>query len=104
MTFNGFLLLAAAASVAGCATVATGTDDTVTVDTDPSGAVCRLSARGEPIAVVNPTPGSIGVPKSRADLNVACELDGHLVSEGVIASGVQAMTFGNVLLGGAQAA
>lgn len=102
MTFNGFFLFAAAAaSVAGCATVTTGTDDTVTIDTDPSGAICRLSAKGEQVAVVNPTPGSISVPKSRADLDVACELDGHLVSEGVIASDVQAMTFGNVLLGGA---
>lgn len=98
-----FTIIAAlgfAAALAGCATITKGTDDLVTIDTEPDGAQCVLFTDKGQVAVINPTPGSIKVPKSKRDLSVRCELDGYFPTEGVIASSFQAMTIGNVLFGG----
>jgi hypothetical protein len=80
--------------------VTTGSHDVVTIDTDPSGAICRLTQGAKMAGVVNPTPGSIEVSKSMKDLTVKCELEGYLETEGTIESDFQAMTLGNVILGG----
>lgn len=98
--FTAITLLGCAAAVAGCATITKGTDELVTINTDPGGAQCVLFTDDKQIAVINPTPGSIKVPKSKKDLSVRCEKDGYLPAEGVIASSFQAMTFGNILFGG----
>ena len=84
----------------GCATLTKGTTQTVTVNTDPSGAICTLSRDGKQIAVVNPTPGSIPVEKASAALSVICKKSSYQDSAGVLASEFQAMTFGNILFGG----
>ena len=98
--FTAITVLGFAAAVAGCATITKGTDDLVTIDTDPGGAQCFLFTENKQIAVINPTPGSIKIPKSKKDLSVRCEKDGYFPTEGVIASSFQAMTIGNVLFGG----
>ncbi len=91
----GLLMLAS-----GCATITKGTSQTVTVDTDPGGAICRLTRDDKPLAVVNPTPGSISIGKSSGVIAIACTKDGFQESAGSLASEFQAMTFGNVLFGG----
>ena len=58
----GLAVLVTAAS--GCATLTKGTSQTVTVNTDPTGATCTLTRDAKPLAVINPTPGSM--PKSSA--------------------------------------
>jgi len=93
-------LLGGLAAVAGCATITTGSNDLVTIDTDPSGAVCKLTRGDKQIGVINPTPGSLEVPKSQHDLTVRCEHEGYLTTEGTIESDFQAMTLGNVIFGG----
>jgi len=93
-------MIGVAALLAGCSTITTGTDEMVTIETDPAGAVCTLSAEGKQIAVVNPTPGSIEVPKSRKDLTVRCEKEEYLRTEGTIRSSFQGMTLGNAIFGG----
>ncbi len=98
-TITAITVLGCAVAV-GCATITKGTDDLVTIDTKPDGAQCILFTPDKQIAVVNPTPGSIKVPKSKKDLSVRCEKDGYFPTEGVIASSFQAMTIGNVLFGG----
>jgi hypothetical protein len=85
---------------AGCATLTKGSSQTITVDTDPSGANCTLSRDGKTVAVINPTPGSIPVEKARATISVLCRHAGYQDSAGVLASEFQAMTFGNILFGG----
>ena len=94
------LLLCGIWIVAGCATVTTGSNDTVTIDTDPTGATCHVTRGDKQIGVVNPTPGSLEVPKSQHDLTVRCDREGYLTSQGMIESGFQAMTLGNAILGG----
>ena len=87
-------------SLAGCSTIVEGTDQTVTVTTEPPGAVCALSRDGAPAAVVNPTPGSVSLDKSAENVAVVCGKDGYLDAAGVLASTFEDMTVGNVLFGG----
>jgi hypothetical protein len=90
-----FVLLAS-----GCATITKGQAQTVTVNTDPAGATCTLSRDGATIAVVNPTPGSISIGKASGAISVLCRKTGYQDASGALAASFQAMTFGNILLGG----
>jgi hypothetical protein len=82
------------------ATLTKGGSQTVTVDTDPSGAACTLMRDAELVAVVNPTPGSVPVEKAQGTVAIACKKQGYLEATGNLASAFQAMTFGNILFGG----
>jgi hypothetical protein len=86
--------------LSGCATVTSGTSQAVTVNTKPTGAICTLSRGGNDIAVVNPTPGSVTIDKSSKDVSVNCKKDGYNDGSAIFSSSLQAMTFGNILLGG----
>lgn len=84
----------------GCATLTKGTQQTVTVNTDPTGATCTLTRDGLPLAVINPTPGSIPIDKGAKTVAILCKRGGHLDATGSMSSEFQAMTFGNILFGG----
>lgn len=99
---SGLMVLAAgiASMLAGCATITTGTDQTLAVITVPPGAVCELTREGVTIAVVNPTPGTVNLEKDKDAVSVRCEKDGHFDGVEVIAASFRGMTFGNIILGG----
>ena len=63
--------------ISGCATVVKGTDESVTLLTDPPGAVCDLEREGTTIGAVNPTPGTIEVDRDKDDIMVTCRLDDY---------------------------
>lgn len=84
----------------GCATIVRGTDQSLTLITDPTGAQCTLRRRGEIVGIINPTPGSAQVEKSKHDIHYLCEKPGYESTAGVITSEFQGWTVGNVLLGG----
>lgn len=92
-----FAILMAAS---GCASIVEGTDQTVTVQTDPSGATCELERDGENVAVVSPTPGSVVLGKSKDDVSVICEKEGYQKTASSLRSEFEGMTFGNILFGG----
>jgi hypothetical protein len=94
------LLLAIAALSAGCATLTKGTSQTVTVNTDPSGAMCAMTRDAKTVAVVNSTPGSVPVEKARGTIALLCKKQVFLDAAGTLAAEFQAMTFGNILFGG----
>jgi hypothetical protein len=94
------VVLSAAATLNGCATLVKGSSQSIVVNTDPPGAICSLTRKGKEIAVVNPTPGTITVDKSKDAVAVSCNRGGYLESAGTINSQFQAMTFGNILFGG----
>lgn len=94
-----FLLLAMA-SLSACATVTSGTDHTLLVESDPAGATCGLQRNGAGIGAVNPTPGAVRISKSRHDIMVNCEKADHEATSRTVTAGFQAMTLGNVLIGG----
>jgi hypothetical protein len=83
-----------------CATVTTGSTQNVTVITEPAGAACTLTRDGATLGVVRPTPGTINISRSHRDIGIACQADGRQNASGVLASQLQAMTAGNLLLGG----
>ena len=84
----------------GCATVTTGSDQTITIDTDPPGATCRMTREDEVIGVVNPTPGSVSVGKDKDEVEVSCELSGYMTTSHTFDSTFQGATLGNIILGG----
>jgi hypothetical protein len=94
------LALMASALLGGCATLTTSSSQTVTLTTEPPGAACTFKREGEVIGIVNPTPGSLSVKKSHADIDVTCVKEGFLDAVGRVGSKFQAMTFGNILFGG----
>jgi len=94
------LVLSLALLASGCATLIKGTSQTVTVNTDPAGALCTFTRDARTVAVVNPTPGSVPVEKANGSIAISCRKQGFQDAEGSLASEFQPMTFGNILLGG----
>ena len=87
-------------NMTGCASITKGTSQSITINTEPTGAVCTLSREGIDIAVVNPTPGSVTVDKDKDTITVLCKKDKYQNSAEALSSKVHGMTFGNILLGG----
>lgn len=93
------IALAAAAALSGCASIMTGTTQRIAVDSSPSGAQCNLSRANQPLGAVV-TPGQIEVSKSAYSIQVDCDRNG-VRGQTLVASHLQAATFGNALVGGA---
>jgi len=94
------VLAAVVMLTAGCATITKGASQNITVDTDPTGAACTLTRETKTLAVVNPTPGSVSIPKASTPITVVCRKAEFLDAAGTLTSQFQAMTFGNILFGG----
>lgn len=96
----GALAIGAALLSTGCATITTNPSQNVAILTDPEGAACTFMRDGKVVGVVNPTPGSLTVQKSHADITVECTKKDFLPAKGVVGSKFQAMTLGNIIFGG----
>ena len=94
------LILLSAVALSGCASVVSGTEQTITIATTPTVANCALSREGQVFARVNPTPGSVKVDKLKHDITVVCSKDGYLDSSAINESGSEGSTLGNIILGG----
>ncbi|MFC7050419.1 hypothetical protein [Emcibacter nanhaiensis] len=96
-----FLMLApvVALSLSGCASVMSGTDQDMTVDSNPKGAECTLTRENRVLATVT-TPETIRVSKLKHDIYVSCQMDGFHESTAHVNSGTEGSTFGNIILGG----
>ncbi len=93
------IILVVGLALAGCATITRGTDQQISVDTPGhSGAICTLTSEGIGQRSIN-TPTIVELPKSRHDIVVQC-VQGCFKGSGVIASNLEGMTAGNILLGG----
>jgi hypothetical protein len=84
----------------GCATVTKGTNQAVTIHTDPDGATCDVSRELKTVASIAATPGQVTVDKAFGAIDVSCRKTGHQSTELRVDSQVQGWTFGNILLGG----
>lgn len=100
MKYRLLAVLLAPLWLANCATIIEGSDQQVTVLTVPSGANCQLSRSGGVIGIVNPTPGSIEIDKSKYAVAVKCSKANHQDGVGVLRSSFEGMTFGNLIFGG----
>ena len=98
--FSLIMALAILLFQTGCATLTKSHTQSVTVTTDPPGALCVLQREGKTIAAVNPTPGTVSVEKDKDPIHVECAKHGYLDSVGELSSEFEAMTFGNIIFGG----
>jgi len=78
----------------------TGSSQAITVNTNPTGAICTLAREGATIAIVNPTPGTVNISKDKDTISVICKKDGFQDGTETLSSEFQGMTFGNILFGG----
>ena len=83
----------------GCATVTTGTTQPINIDSDPAGAECKLMRGGEQISTVT-TPAPVTVKRDSQTIHVRCKKEGYEEGLVVMNSRFEAMTVGNVLVGG----
>ena len=94
------LCVVAITGLSGCASIVKGTTQKITIKTNPPGATCRVEQNNNTIATISPTPDIINVPKSKHDLTLTCNKPSYRTAVHVIPSDVEAMTMGNILLGG----
>ncbi|MCX8098642.1 MAG: hypothetical protein N3F11_06525 [Casimicrobiaceae bacterium] len=98
------LLAVFAHMLSGCATVTTGTTQSVLVTTarddgrEVEGATCTIRNSKGAWSVV--TPGSIHINKANADAHVECRKQGLPSGTAIVQSTTRAHTAGNIVLGG----
>lgn len=97
------LALALCAFATGCASITTGQNQSLSVETlangqAVAGASCRLeNDKGTWFAI---SPGTVVVRRSYNDLNIRCEKDGHAPGVTAASSSTKGMAFGNIVFGG----
>jgi len=69
-------ILALGVHLTGCATILSGTDQDITVMTNPSGAACDFIRTGTSIGTVASTPATMNVRKTRDDIRLVCRKPG----------------------------
>lgn len=85
-------------SLAGCASMISGTSESVQVSTVPAGAVCVLERGGLVVGQVY-APGSVTVKKSKDPINVHCNKEGYYETDQVCNVGACGWVAGNIVWG-----
>ena len=86
--------------LSACATITKGTSQTVAITTPGvADATCTLTSSTVGTKVVT-TPATITLEKGRESVTVRCTKECYTDGSGVIASDFEAMTMGNIILGG----
>ena len=82
--------------VLGCATIVTGTTETVRVDSVPRGATVRITPGPYEIT----TPASLELRRGDAPYTLTAELEGYETQRSYIRGRANGWIWGNILLGG----
>ncbi len=93
------ILLSLLLLLQACASIIEGTTQTIAIQSTPAGADWRLLREGMGRASVT-TLGEVGVEKTKHDMTIECEKDGYEVTKVNLDSGIEAATWGNIILGG----
>jgi hypothetical protein len=97
---RGLLVVMIAVSAAGCATITRGTTQVVAVNTPGApGATCTLTSASIGAQTLV-TPATVSLQKGRDNIAVHCTKECYQDGAGVIASSMEGMTAGNIVLGG----
>lgn len=95
-TFAGALAISL---LSGCASIVSGTNQSVTVDTPScAAALCKLTNDKGEWAVT--TPGSVVVHRAYGPLSIICAKEGFTSGVASVNSTTKGMAFGNLLFGG----
>ena len=97
------LTLAGVMLFTGCASIVSGNDQTVFVETRHDGdrvigAACELNNGKSTFHVT--TPGSVAIESAYEDMTVKCEKEGLPSGFAIVKSGAKPMALGNILVGG----
>ncbi len=97
---GGLWVAVAAGALSGCASIVSGQNQVVSVDTPGCpGARCELvNDKGR--FYVASTPGTVTLMRSYNNLQVTCTRDATTSAPVSVASATKAMAFGNILVGG----
>lgn len=93
-------MAALGALLSACGTITQGTSQDITITSTPPGGHCDLTRKGEHVASLDRTPGTVKVDKTKNDILLTCQLAGYQDATANLESGYGAGTFGNILLGG----
>lgn len=95
-------LIISLALLSGCATVMSGTTQSITVVTEKGveGANCELTDKKGGKWFVPSTPGTATVRKGDGPMSVVCKKDGYKTATLLVDETVTGATFGNIILGG----
>lgn len=99
-TLAAFAAAVAASNLAACGTITQGTAQNIAITSTPPGAHCDLTRKGEHVATLDQTPGTVKVDKTKNDILMTCTLAGYQDASVNLESGYGAGTFGNIILGG----
>lgn len=102
-TLLSVMLLCIAALSTGCASIVTGHNQSLSVETRSkgeavSGSACTLQNNKGTWFVT--APGSVTVNRSYGDLSVSCTHENQEPGSAIVRSSTKAMAFGNILFGG----
>ena len=81
-------------------TITQGASQNITITSSPPGGHCDLTRKGEHVATLDRTPGSVKVDKTKNDILLTCTLAGYQDASADLESGSGVGTFGNIILGG----
>lgn len=90
----------AALSLAGCASIVSGSHQDISINTSPEGAKCALYREGVQVGYVNSTPGVVSVSRKGSDLWVGCVKDNYDFSNAKNSSDFNGWVIGNLGFGG----
>jgi hypothetical protein len=82
----------------GCASLL-GIHDEVNVASEPTGASCRIERMSQPLAVINETPATVTLLRSRFPIEIYCTKDGSAGAE-IVWPGVNPAVYLDIPLGG----
>jgi hypothetical protein len=102
-TIASVIAVVAASSLTGCASIVSGTNQVVSVETihtsgKVDGAICKLENDKGTYFVT--TPGTVTVHRAYGDMNVKCEKTGIAPGLATVKSSTKGMMAGNLLFGG----
>src|ERR1043166_7492610 len=77
-SLSGAAIAAALSAVclSGCGTITQGTSQNIAITTSPPGAHCEMTRKGEHVATLDKTPGTVKVDKTKNDILLTCNLAG----------------------------
>ncbi len=93
------LAVAAAATTSACASITSGTTQSINVNSNPDEADCTLTREGKDIATVK-TPGPVKISRESRSIRVVCRKEGYNAGEAALDAQMESAFFGNLILGG----
>ncbi len=103
---TNLLVLGAALQLSACASIISGTTQTIDVNTDPQGASCGLTRQpgaerdAYEFTRIDPTPGQVTLEKTKYDITLSCAKPGYENATKHLNSDTDATVFGNIIFGG----